>query len=283
MIHCLLIGNENDLDFYSGLISNVKFFQGVNMLYLDENEEIVFTKESIDQYDAYLFVSPVKKLFPFFLELIKTKSNIYFIDQIYLTISELNILESFIDESGTIIQPEIRELQHPIMEEFISSKGSHLLFRYNKSINGRKNIRQSVLTALSFLTLLSPMPVKKIDINTIEKTNTGRPFLKIRLKMYDSSICFIMLKIDNKNEHSILLESNSGVFTFNLAENYLENVHGIKFRSEEITENELIQKSLESFALNVILNKNPLYSFHHYIQTLNVLSKIEIILNEHIS
>ncbi|MBP7507862.1 MAG: hypothetical protein KA807_08580 [Prolixibacteraceae bacterium] len=281
MIHCLLTGNEKDIKFYSEIISKVKFFQGIDILYPDENNEVHIDKYSANEYDAYIFVSYIKNAYQIFLELIKAKANIYFIDQPLLSLTELTDLEQYIDESGNIIQVEIIEIQHPLMEEFISSKGSQLLFRYNKSVSSRKQIRPSVLTALSFLTLMSPMPVKKIDINTIETTNTGRPFIKIRLKMYDSSICLIMLKIDNKNEHSILIESNIGVFTFNLTDNYLENVHGTRFKSDKISDAELIEKSLESFAMNVIMNKKPSFSFHHYIQSVTVLSKIENILNEH--
>ncbi len=281
MIHCLLIGNEKDIKFYSETISRVKFFQGYETLFTDENNEVSIEELLVKEYDAYIFVSYIKNAYQIFLELIKAKSNIYFIDQPLLSLQELTELENYIDESGNIIQVEIIEIQHPLMEEFISSKGSQLLFRYNKSISSRKQIRTSVLTALSFLTLMSPMPVKKIDINTIETTKTGRPFIKIRLKMYDSSICLIMLQIDNKNEHSILIESNIGVFTFNLTENYLENVHGARFQSDKISDYELTEKSLESFAMNVIMNKKPYFSFHHYIQSVTVLSKIENILNEH--
>ncbi len=283
MIHCLLIGSLKDVDFYSSIVSKVKFFQGSERIFLDEDFKTEPENITEKQYDAYIFVSPIKNAHPIFLELIKLKSNIYFVDQSFLSLQELNHLEQFTDESGNIIQAGIPEIQHPLMEEFLSSKGSHLLFRYNKSIGSKKQIRSSILTALSFLTLMSPMPVKKIDINTIETTNSGRPFLKIRLKMYDSSICLIMLKIDNQDEHSILIESNIGIFTFNLTDNYLENVHGARFKSEEITDSQLIEKSLESFAMNIILNKKPSFSFHHYIQSVTVLSKIENILNEHTS
>ena len=96
--------------------------------------------------------------------------------------------------------------------------------------------------------------------------------------MYDSSICYIMIKIDNQKEHELLIETNSGNFIFNLAENYLENIHGTKFKSEEIADDDLVRKSLESFALNIIINKKPSFSFHHYAQSISILSKIENIL-----
>lgn len=277
MIHCLLIGKENDLNFYSGIISSLKFFGKISSMKIDETNDEKLNKD-LDSYDAFIVVSPIKGSYDLFLKLIRSESNIYFVDQPELKTPDLSLLEQAANESGNILQPEIKELHHPLVQDFISSQNNHLLFRYSKSISGKKYIRESVLSALSFLSLLSSMPVKKIDINSIETTKSGRPAIKVRLKMYNSSICYIIITIDNQKEHELLIETNSGNFIFNLAENYLENIHGIKFKSEETTDDDLVRKSLESFALNVILNKKPIYSFHHYAQSLSILTKIENIL-----
>jgi hypothetical protein len=277
MIHCLLIGKENDLNFYSGIISSLKFFGKISSMKIDETNDEKLNKD-LDIYDAFIVVSPIKGSYDLFLKLIRSESNIYFVDQPELKTPDLSRLEQVANESGNILQPEIKELHHPLVQDFISSQNNHLLFRYSKSISGKKYIRESVLSALSFLSLLSSMPVKKIDINSIETTKSGRPTIKVRLKMYNSSICYIIITIDNQKEHELLIETNSGNFIFNLAENYLENIHGIKFKSEETTDDDLVRKSLESFALNVILNKKPIYSFHHYAQSLSILTKIENIL-----
>lgn len=244
---------------------------------IDETNDEKLNKD-LDSYDAFIVVSPIKGSYDLFLKLIRSESNIYFVDQPELKTPDLSRLEQAANESGNILQPEIKELHHPLIQDFISSQNNHLLFRYSKSISGKKYIRESVLSALSFLSLLSSMPVKKIDINSIETTKSGRPAIKVRLKMYNSSICYIIITIDNQKEHELLIETNSGNFIFNLAENYLENIHGIKFKSEETTDDDLVRKSLESFALNVILNKKPIYSFHHYAQSLSILTKIENIL-----
>ena len=96
--------------------------------------------------------------------------------------------------------------------------------------------------------------------------------------MFDSSLAYIMLKFETKPEHSILIETRNGSFTFNLTENYLENIHGKKFKCDTITVEELLLKSIESFALHIILNNNPNYSFHHYCLSINPIVKIENIL-----
>jgi hypothetical protein len=277
MINCLLIGKETDLNYYSGIISTLKFFGIISSLKVDEtNNEKLYP--DIDLYDAFIVVSPIKDSFDLFFNLIRTESNIYFVDQPDLQVSDLSRLEHIANESGNIIQPGIKELHHPLVQDFISTQSNHLLFRYSKSITGKKYIRESVLAALSFLTLLSPMPVKKIDINSIATTKSGRPTIKVRLKMYDSSICYIVIKIDNQKEHELLIETNAGNFCFNLAENYLENIHGTRFKSEETTDDDLVRMSLESFGLNIIMNKKPAYSFHHYVQSISILTKIENIL-----
>lgn len=277
MINCLLIGKENDLNFYSSIISSLKFFGKIISIKIDETHNEKLNKE-LDLYDAIIIVSPIKGFYDLFLKIIRSEKNIYFVDQPELKTPDLSVLEQSANESGNIIQPEIKELHHPMVQDFVSSQNNHLLFRYSKSISGKKYIRESVLSALSFLNLLSPMPVKKIDINSIETTKSGRPTIKIRLKMYNSSICYIILTIDNQKEHELLIETNSGNFIFNLSENYLENIHGTKFKSEETSDDDLVRMSLESFALNIILNKKPIYSFHHYVQSLSILIKIENIL-----
>ena len=277
MINCLLIGKKTDLNFYSGIISPLKFFGTTSTFNVDETG-VDTLNTNAGLFDAYIVVSPIKGFYDLFLRLMRSESNIYFVDQPDLKTHELHQLEQIAIESGNIVQPEIKELHHPLVQDFISIQNAHLLFRYSKSIPGKKDVRESVLSALSFLALLSPMPVKKIDINSIETTKNGRPTIKVRLKMYDSSICYIMIKIDNQKEHELLIETNSGNFIFNLAENYLENIHGTKFKSEEIADDDLVRKSLESFALNIIINKKPSFSFHHYEQSISILSKIENIL-----
>lgn len=279
MIHCLIIGKEREVEKYSLIISSSQFFGKVEKLLVNEKGELQSGIIDLINFDAIFIVTQLENSFQFFSELIRGRYNFYFIHQPQLSLSELSQLEQLFIESGNLIFPEFKEINHPLVQEFISIQTSQLLFRYNKSISGKREILPAIYTGLSFLSLLSPMPVKRINVNSIESSNSGRPSIKVRLKMWDSSVCYIILKIDNKNENSILLESKSGNFIFNLAENYLENIHGTRFKSEEVSDDELLQKTIDSFALDIILNKKPPFSFNHYLLSINILSKIENILN----
>ena len=278
MIQCLIIGSDNELDRYSEAIHGSKFFSRVDKSTVNGSEEYLFNINTLSGYDAIFILCRLKNALSFFSELIKYHFNFYFVDQPLLTSSELEVLEQLYSESGNLIFPDFREMNLPVVQEFISSDTGYLQFRYEKSISGKKDIRQALLTGLEFLTMLSPMPVKKIDVHSLETTTTGRPTLKVRLKMWDSSVCYIILKIDNKKEHSILLESKNGNFNFNLAEGYLENIHGTRFQSDIITPTELFRKSVDAFALDIILNRKPIFSFRHYLLSVNILSKINNIL-----
>jgi len=279
MIHSLIIGNNFDVEKYSLILSKSQFFDRVDTVLVNEKGEFPSDMNDFANFDAILLVSQLEKPYQLFFDLIKDRSNFYFSNQPNLSITELTNLDQLYIESGNLIFPEFKEINHPLIQEFISIQSNQLLFRYNKSVSSKREISPSLFNGLSFLSLLSPMPVKKINVNSIETTNSGRPEIKVRLKMWDSSICYIIIKIDNRNEHSILLESKNGNFNFNLAENYLENIHGTRFKSEEVTDEELLQKTVDSFAMDIILNKKPIFSFNHYLLSINILSKIENILS----
>jgi hypothetical protein len=278
MIKCLLIGKESELEKYSISLTQSKYFKSVERYIIADNSKLSIDFCALENYDALVLAGVLKEPFPFFSASIKHGKNLYFIDQPELRNSDIAKLEQLNDESGCLIFPEFIELNHPLVEDFIKIEPKQLHYRYTKSLAGKKDIRLSLITALGFLSLLSPMPVKKIDVSTIETTLSGRPSIKIRLKMYDSSVCQIMLDIDNENEHRIVIESAKGNFNFNLTENYLENAHGSKFQSEEATDKILLDRTLNSFAMNIILNTKPVFSFHHYLSVINLIKKIENIL-----
>lgn len=273
MIRPLIIGAETDLDRYSKLIAQSKYFgqqqhlpcNGINVPEIDL---------SAFSYDAIFLVTPLNGVMPLFEQAIKLKNNFYFVDQPSLTRAEIARVDHLYLESGNLLFTEIVELEHPLVQDFISTSRSYLMFRYNKSISTTKQVRKTILSALCFLAILSPMQVKKIDINTIESADDDRPLFKIRLKMYDSSLAYITLKLENKNNHNIMIESPNGSFTFNFSQNFLENINGIKFKSDPVTEEELQFKTIETFGLHIILNNFPKFSFHHYSLSINPLDKI---------
>lgn len=274
MIKCLLIGNKADTELYEGLIKNIKYFNKPELIIIDnllpENIDQI-----INQHDAVLLVSPVSQLRYFFERAIKSNTNLYYTDQPSLSIGDLTYLLTLQSEANNLLYPEVIELKHPLVQDFINSNSHHLLFRYNKTFFTRNQIRSTLLNALGFVTILSPMQVKKIDINSIEATNNGRPAFRIKLKMYDSSIGYIFLKQGRNNEHNIIIESKLGNFVFNMADCYLENIHGIRFNCENISDEDLITKSLEEFAICIILNSKPHFQFYHYTLVAHLLFKIE--------
>lgn len=276
MISCLFIGRQKDIHFYAEIIAKVNYFG--DLTYWDIEGAGFDPGYELNLFDAIFLLSPIANGFQLLQNLIRAKSNIYFVDQPNLSPLEITQLFHLFDESHNLIFPEIKELNHPLVQEFVYTSGSHLLFRYSKDVASKNQIRPALLNALSFITLLSPMQVKKVDINSIETTDDGRPTFKIRLKMFDSSIAYIMLKFENKNEHNIILESQNGNFVFNFTGNYLENIHGTRFKGDPTSENDLISKSLQSFALCIIMNQQPLFTFYHYSLVHYLLNKFEGIL-----
>lgn len=282
MIRSLLIGRDSDVEQYTLALSQSKYFKSVERYPIADHATFEVDLHVLDNYDAIFLIGQLSEPFPFFSECIKRVNNLYFTDQPELSNSDIVKLELLFGESGCLLFPEFTELNHPLVEEFINIEPSQLHYSYSKSIAGKKDIRSSMLTALGFLSLLSPMPVKKIDVSTIETTSQGRPSIKVRLKMYDSSVCTILLDIDNRNEHKIKIESSKGNFLFNLNENYLENAHGTKFQSTEVNNEILLDRSLNAFALNIILNTRPAFSFLHYLSVISLLQKIGNILKNSI-
>lgn len=276
MIRSIIIGKEADVEIYSQLISSSKYFGNYQPLII--SEEMMWDNVSFQEFNAVVIVSPVPDCEFLFSKLFRLKQPAFFLDQPDLNNESLSRLNNLFEEASSLAFPEVPYLFHPLVQEFLTTNSQHLLFRYSKNISSRKQIRSTVLTALSFLSLLSPMQVKKFNIGTIESTNTGKPMIKIRLKLYDSSVAYIMLKMEKENDHNLLLESQKGILTFNFSENYLENAHGKKFICDPTTELNLKQKAIDEFALHIILNSKPTFNFHHYSLAHKSLSKIENIL-----
>lgn len=277
MIKSLLIGTPNDISKYTEVISQLRYFE--KPVSINCNEGIKYTYPiDTSSFDAIMLVSNNNQSYIQLKQAIKEKANIYYTDQKSINDQGITELLTLHSEANNLLFPEIRELHHPLVQEFISTNPNQLMFRYNKTIQTKQEVRRTLLNALSFITILSPMQVKKIDINSIDASNLGRPAFKIRLKLYDSSLAYIFLRFGKKNDHNIIIESKTGNFTFNFTENYLENVHGTRFNCEIANETDLIRRALEAFALCIILNKKPQYNFYHYTLTILLISKIENII-----
>jgi hypothetical protein len=277
MIRCLLIGNIEHIRFFSELINRINYFAAPETFCLDNDEDALILPD-MHNFDALILTNPINNAFNLLSEAIKGKVNIFFSDQPSITLSELQVLQKLHYEANNLLYPRIVELKHPLIEDFIVTSANYLLYRYNKEVKSKNQIREAMLNALSFITVLSPMQVKKIDINNIGSASDGKPLIKVRMKLFDSSIGYVIIKLGNNNEHNIMIESLNGNFSFNFTDNYLENTHGIRFSTEVADEKALTMKSLKDFALCIILNKKPLFSFYHYSLVFKLLKKIENIL-----
>lgn len=234
-------------------------------------------RQVLELNDALMLVSAVKTADWLILP-IKLKCNIFLCDQPFLSLADLNRLFQLHTESRNLIYLQIEELHHPLLEDFIETTGHHLLFRYTRNINSKKEVRHALINALSLLTLMSPLQVKKIDISSISPDKKGRPAYKIRLKMYDSSLAYLVLRLSAKAEHNIIIESKNGNFSFNFTQNYIENIHGTRFEGDKTTDEQLISKAIDNFALCIIMNEHPPFTFFHYSLVFQLLNKFENIL-----
>ncbi len=278
MIKCLLIGFDSDIEKYAFVLSQSLYFQEPDSFLLDTSECFDGVFSDHEKYHAFLLVSKIDDPLSLFIEFMKAGKNLYFVDQEGFTANDLPLLVNMFEESGSLLYPEIKELHRPLFEDFITVDPSRMHYSYTKSLASRKDIRTALISALGLLSLLSPVPVKKIDVSTIETTSLGRPAIKVRLKMYDSSVCFILLDIDNMNDYFVEIESSKGKFHFNVAENYIENQTGDKFYSDIMTDDGLLLRTIDAFAMNIIMNSKPSFSFLHYLTCVGLILKIENIL-----
>lgn len=277
MIQNLIIGNTKDVNYYSKIISQIHYFAKAHSFFI-ENEVELFDSLNIEDYDAILFVSKYNQVYSHIIRAIKNKKHIYFCHQPSISNEQLKNINSLNYEANNILYPEIIELKHPLIEDFLATQKNYLLYRYNKNVTSNAQAKESLLNALSFITILSPMPIKNIDISTSETSPGGHAAIKIKLKLFDSSLGYIMLSHNTQNEHNIIIESINGNFIFNFTDNYLENSHGIRFSIPQKSNKSLTIKTLEDFALCIILNKKPIFSTYHYSLVCRTLKNIENIL-----
>ncbi|MGF7140858.1 hypothetical protein [Roseimarinus sediminis] len=276
MIRCLIVGQQEDIDRYLPIVSGISYFSKVNSLLLTDSVPDNY-RQVLVANDALMLISAVSDVDWLILP-IKLQCKVLLCDQPHLSLTDLSKLFQLHTESRNIMYLQINELHHPLIEDFIETTGHHLLFRYTRSINSKKDVRSALVNALSLLTLMSPLQVKKIDISSISPDKKGRPAYKIRLKMYDSSLAYIVLKLNAQSEHSIIIESKNGNFTFNFTQNYIENIHGTRFEGEKTNDSQLISKAINSFALCIIMNEHPRFTFFHYSLVFQLLNKFENIL-----
>ncbi|MDA3878796.1 MAG: hypothetical protein PF436_00270 [Prolixibacteraceae bacterium] len=279
MINCLIIGTQKSVETYKQNVSNLTFFSKTETLILDTKTSII-PYVDFKKYDALIFADCNKNIKSIIETAIKLQCNIYFTDQRWVNSEITSEWLKYQNEANCLFFCEIPELKNTLSEDFLQTYNRTLLVKYQKNIESGSHVRSALLNALAFINLMNAMQVKKVDINSMDTTPNGKPVIKIRLKMYDNSIGFISLKQTTKTEHSLEIQTRNEKFFFNFSDSYLENSHGIKFTSAPTMQNDLIIKSIEAFALNIIQNNQPSFTLFHYNAVLSIIDKIENILSE---
>lgn len=277
MIRSLIIGTEEEIQPYCSIIEESNYFGAFDTKVLLPQQPFIF-EEDLKLYDAIFITQARLNKDPLFELLLKSNCNIFISDQSNFSNKTISKLHKIFLESGTLVFPYIPLLNHPLLTEFLITNSNHLLFAYNESIPFKTDLRFSILSALALITLLSPMQVKKISINTLDLTEHGQPTFKFRLRLFDSSLAYINITIENTKHHTIKIETRNGKFSFNLIENYIENSTGNKFICDLLSPTDLLKSSINQFAMHIILGTKPKFDFTLYKLSFNTLSKIENIL-----
>lgn len=277
MIKGLILGTKESASTYTTYLEQVRFFSKAETVILStDNPTIPYI--NFKNFNAIIFADCPKNIKPIIETAIKHQCNIYLTDQKWLSSNITQQWLSIQREANNLFFCEIPELANPLTEDFLQTYNQTQLIQYEKNIIRRNDIRQTLINALSFICLTNTFRVKKIDINSMDTTLKGKPIYKIRLKMFDHSIAYIILKQTTRKEHHMMFQTQKEKFTFNFSQFYIENPNRVKFTCEPFTYNELITKNIELFALNIIQNKPPAYTLFHYNSVLNIIDKIENIL-----
>lgn len=277
MIKCLIIGTQKSVNSYAKKAESIPFFSLVEKQIIEEHTPIV-PFINLNRYDAFLFVQNPPQITPFIEKAMKHQCNIYFTDQSWINAQICSEWLKINAEANNLFFIEVPEILHPMTQDFLLSYNRNSTIEYLQSIVSNSQIRPILLNALSIFSLINPFQVKQIDINSMGTTSNGKPVIKIRLKMHDHSFAHIKLRLKSKEEHTLKIENNKGLFYFNYNEGYLQNSHGSRFVNDIIPPQHLTSINLESFAFQIIQNKKPAFTLFQYQSVLKILDTIQNIL-----
>ncbi|MCF8361226.1 MAG: hypothetical protein K9G70_01245 [Prolixibacteraceae bacterium] len=277
MIKCLIIGTQNSVDSYSKQLEGIRFFSLIEKHIIEGNNPIL-PFINFNKYDALLFAQNPPQIRPFIESAMRQQCNIYFTDQNWMDTAICAEWLKINSEANNLFFTEIPEILHPITIDFLESHHRHSTIHYCKNVDSNKQFRETLLNALGIISLVNPMQIKKVDINSMETTPRGKPVIKIRLKMHDHSFGYIKLKQEKKEEHILKIKNNKGTFIFNYRDGYLQNTHGTRFDSDTLNTQQLRMKNIESFGIHIIQNQKPTFSLFHYQSVLKIMGAIENIL-----
>jgi hypothetical protein len=274
MINALIIGTPGEVERYTELVRKSNYFRSAQSFpFLDNTEDTTPDFGNL-HFDAVIFTGKFDHFYHTALQLAKSMIPVYFAYQPQLTKSELNEIEKTITESECIFFHETTELEHPIFQDFIQKQHRNLQFDYKRSTAGKSHIREALHNALTILSALSPMPIKRFNFSSYSPDNVLQNGIHIELQLFDHSECNIKVWINKNPFHQLNINSTMGNFFFDLYNSFIQNSSGTRFLSEVVSEDDLLFSSLEKFALCIILQKQPSFTFQQYTMIHNTLGTL---------
>lgn len=274
MIRPLLIGEPESVRYYSELVKQSAYFeQAVSIGYSGNAEEIVascFEKKA----DAILLAGRNTNFFEIVSSVIRCGIAVYFTDLPELSSLAWNSLGKLVKESGVVVFPELKGMYHPVLEEFLTPQTGHLSIGFRQNCPNKQAIPQLLTEAFSMVSVLSPMPVRKMNIHS----DQGKK-LVVDFALLDHSEGRIEVFIDREPLLRIQLDRANRTYYFDLVEGYVENHFGNRFPSQPWDNRIMSLISLEKFALSVITKNNQAFDFDRYLLVCSLIQKLDLFLS----
>jgi len=273
MIRPMIIGTPQLTEKYSRLIAGSAYFKGLVRPLANEDFTSTHQTEFLTKADVVFLLGKNEQFYEWVSNWIKIQVPVYFNEVPVLASGQWENLIKLVKESDSLFFPELVVLNHPLLEDFINTRPGKLKIDYRQNLPHKHGLRQALAEAFALVTLLSPMPVKKMNVNTQQ----GKA-LEVDFSLLDHSEGRITLEIDRQAVHSIDLSWENSRFQFNLIEGFVQNHHGNRFPSVPWDEDKLILAAIEKFALSVITRKSQAIDIDRYGLVCNLIRKLELFL-----
>ncbi len=274
MIRPLIIGDTEASDLYRRLLKHSGLFSEPVCIVPSQSEVDLLAAFKEHRPDALLVVSHVEEFFDWVTDFIRMQVPVYFTGQTIMTEQQNTTIGKLLDESSSVFFPELLEINHPMLEDFIALQRSQLKFGYQRSVSGKMAIRRVLFEALCLLIRLSAMPVRKMDVNTRQ----GNSFI-VDISLLDHSEGKIEIVVGKEPLHRISLSSDFGNFVFDLHEGTVENQFGNIFPFEPWNEEKMISITLQKFGMAIVNRDQFTVDFNRYLLVFNMIRRLELFLS----
>ncbi len=274
MIRPLIIGSPQLTEKYSRIISLSSYFPGKEKHFFLDVINSNHHCDSLSDANVVFLVGKNEHFYELVSKWVKEQIPVYFTEVPELTPGQWESLIKLVKESDSLFFPELIVLNHPLLEEFINTRPGKLKIDYQQNLPNKQGVRQALAEAFALVTLLSPMPVKKMNVNTQQ----GK-ILEVGFSLLDHSEGTITIEIDRKAVHTIDLSWTNNRFQFNLIDGYVQNHHGNQFPSLPWDDEKLTLAAVEKFALSVITRQSRAIDIDRYGLVCNLIRKLELFLS----